>query len=266
MRPARAATRSRPSWSRASWAQTRCPMCGGLNVPPRTPSVRATRRHGTHVAVALDHVLVGAQLAQADRAAGVELLGRVADLGAHAELAAVGEARRRVDVDAGRVDAELERARRCRVARDDRLRVAGAVRVDVLDRLLDGVDDADGEHEREELRRPSPRRSRRRAPPPVAGERRACARRRAARRPRPRSAAQRARQERRRGVGVDEQRLGGVADARTLRLGVDDDRLGGIEVGARRRRRRGSCPTRRRSPARSRPPAAPPSAPRPRAG
>ena len=65
---------------------------------------------------ALDQVLERAQLAQPDRAAGVELLGRVADLGAHPELAAVGEARRRVDVHARGVDAELERAgrRRCR--------------------------------------------------------------------------------------------------------------------------------------------------------
>ena len=32
---------------------------------------------------------------------------------------------------------------------------------------------------------------------------------------------------------MDEQRLGGVADARPLGLGVDDDRLGPVEVGAR---------------------------------
>ena len=47
----------------------------------------------------------------ADRAARVQLLRRVADLGAHPELAAVGEARRGVDVHAGGVDAELEGAR-----------------------------------------------------------------------------------------------------------------------------------------------------------
>ena len=69
------------------------------------------------MAVALDDVLERAQLAQRDRPARVELLGRVADLGAHPELAAVGEARRGVDVDAGRVDALLERARGDRVAR-----------------------------------------------------------------------------------------------------------------------------------------------------
>ena len=63
---------------------------------------------------ALDQVLERAQLAQADRAAGVELLGRVADLRAHPELAAVGEARRGVDVDAGGVDLELEGPRRSR--------------------------------------------------------------------------------------------------------------------------------------------------------
>ena len=54
------------------------------------------------LAVAVDDVLERRQLAQADRAAGVQLLGRVADLGAHPELEAVGEAGRGVDVDAPR--------------------------------------------------------------------------------------------------------------------------------------------------------------------
>ena len=110
----------------ASCAQTRCPRCGGLNVPPSRPT-RATRAQARTWPVALDEVLERAELAQADRAARVQLLGRVADLRAHAELAAVGEARRRVDVDAGGVDAELERPRRRRVAGDDRLGVARAV-------------------------------------------------------------------------------------------------------------------------------------------
>ena len=68
--------------------------------------------HGARVSatwpVALDQVLERAQLAQPDRPASVELLGRVADLGAHPELVAVGEARRGVDVHTGGVDAELE--------------------------------------------------------------------------------------------------------------------------------------------------------------
>src|SRR3954454_15925463 len=96
------------------------------------------RSSGAYLAVALDQVLEGAQLARADRPAGVQLLRRVADLGAHPELAPVGEARGGVDVDARRVHAELERPRGRRVAREDRLGVAGAVRVDMLDRLLRG--------------------------------------------------------------------------------------------------------------------------------
>src|SRR3954465_131720 len=112
-------------------------MCGGLNVPPSRPS-RATAS-GTDLAVALDQVLERAQLAQADRPAGVQLLRRVADLGAHAELAAVGEPRRRVDVDARGIDAQLERASGRGVAGDDRLRMTRAVRVDVLDGLLGRV-------------------------------------------------------------------------------------------------------------------------------
>jgi hypothetical protein len=53
------------------------------------------------------------------------------------------------------------------------------------------------------------------------------------------------RQERLGDVGVHEQRLGGVADARAVRLAVDGDGDGLVEVGGRRRRRRCSC--RRRS-------------------
>src|ERR1700683_2015316 len=46
--------------------------------------LRTRRSSGANVARAFDQVLERAQLAQADRAARVELLRRVADLGAHA--------------------------------------------------------------------------------------------------------------------------------------------------------------------------------------
>src|SRR4051812_1790125 len=221
-------TRSRPSWSSASCTITRWPMWGGLNVPPRMPR-SATRPRGapsgTHVPVALDDVLERAELAQRDRPARVELLRRVADLGAHAELAAVGEPGGRVDVHARRVHALLERAGGRRVGSHDRLGVARAVLVDVLDRLLDGVDDLHREHEREELGVPVlvgglPQRGgevlaggRVRAPVDAQLD--------ALRLQRP----QRTRQELGRGIDVDEQRLGGVADAGPLRLRVDRDAL-----------------------------------------
>src|SRR3954454_22230435 len=124
-------------------------MCGGLNVPPRIPTEAI--RLWADVAVAGDDVLERAQLAHADRAARMQLLSRVADLRAHPELAAVGEARGCVDVHAGRVDPQLERASSGGVAGDDRLRMPGAVRVDVCDRVVDGVHDADGEDQRQEL-------------------------------------------------------------------------------------------------------------------
>jgi hypothetical protein len=59
---------------------------------------------GADLAVAFDHVLGRRELAEAHRAAGVELLGADADLGAEAELLAVDEAGRGVDEDGGRVD------------------------------------------------------------------------------------------------------------------------------------------------------------------
>ena len=101
-RPARAPPCRAPSCTRASCAQTRCPRCGGLKAPPRMPDPRHLL---PDLPRALDHELVGGELARADRAAGMELLGRVADLGAHAEHAAVGEARGGVHVHAGGVDA-----------------------------------------------------------------------------------------------------------------------------------------------------------------
>lgn len=55
------------------------------------------RLASAHVAVADDDVLRRGHLGQPHRAAGVELLGADPDLGTEAELAAVGEPRRRVD-------------------------------------------------------------------------------------------------------------------------------------------------------------------------
>src|SRR5258705_7644409 len=106
-------------------------------MPPRVPKLCGdTPVEDTpscaNVAGTFDEVLERAQLAQADRPTHVELLGRVADLGAHPELATVGEARRGVYVHAGRVDAELERACAGGVFRDDRLGVAGAMAREVL--------------------------------------------------------------------------------------------------------------------------------------
>src|SRR5215213_6946364 len=97
---------------------TRWPRCGGLNVPPRIPT---RRRSSANVPVALHEVLVRAQLAQPDRPPGVELLRRVADLGAHPELPAVGEPGRRVHVDARGIDSPLEGTGRVGGPGDDRL-------------------------------------------------------------------------------------------------------------------------------------------------
>src|SRR5215470_15497504 len=100
--------------------------------PPR--GIATPRSLGADLAVAVDQISSRAQFAQADRPARVQLLRGVADLGAHPELAAIGESRGCVDVDAGGVDAELERARGVAVARDDRLGMPGRVAPDVLDR------------------------------------------------------------------------------------------------------------------------------------
>jgi hypothetical protein len=48
--------------------------------------------------------LVGAEFVEAHGAAGAEFIGADANLGPHAELAAVGEAGRGVPIDRGRID------------------------------------------------------------------------------------------------------------------------------------------------------------------
>jgi hypothetical protein len=73
----------------------------------------------------------------------MELLGRVADLSAHPELVAVGEAGGGVDVDRGRIDRTGEPLGGLLGGGDDRLGVPGPVRVDVLDRLTQRVDHRD---------------------------------------------------------------------------------------------------------------------------
>ena len=204
----------------------------------------------TDVAGALDQVLERAQLAQADRAAGVQLLSRVADLRAHPELAAVGEPRRRVDVHAGGIDAELERARRRRVPGDDRLGVSRAVSVDVLDRLLGA-----SRPRRPPARARGTRSSQSSSVAASIGTPAAAARARSS----PwsvdagvaeRAAARRAGTPRRRRV-VHEQRLGRVAHAGRWSLALSTIASARRRDRRSRRRTRGSCPRRRRSPARS---------------
>src|SRR3546814_3086783 len=82
---------------------------------------------GAGLAFAVDDELERGELAQAHGAAGVELLGRYADLGAEAELLAVDEAGGGVHDDGGGVDLAGEALCGSQVGGADRLAVAGAV-------------------------------------------------------------------------------------------------------------------------------------------
>src|SRR5579862_5403821 len=92
----------------------------GLKVPPKTPmrgiggleewdigelpainSPTLKSESIPDLSVAVDDVLIRGQLAQPHRTAGVQAVGRDADLGAKAELVAVGETRRRVEIHRG---------------------------------------------------------------------------------------------------------------------------------------------------------------------
>ena len=80
---------------------------------------------------------------QAAGAAGVELVGADADLGAQAELAAVVEAGAGVDHHGGAVDLVDELLSGREIGGHDRIGVAGAVARDVGDRFFDRVDNGD---------------------------------------------------------------------------------------------------------------------------
>ena len=102
--------------------------------------------------VARDDVFVGRQFGKAHRTAGVELLGRDSHLGAEAELAAVGEGRRDVDVDAGGVHGACELRGGLFVLGDDGFAVARRVAGDVREGLFGRCDGPDGEFVVEEFR------------------------------------------------------------------------------------------------------------------
>src|SRR5215204_3378555 len=71
------------------WHGTGCRVPAEAGGARQNPAKYRTGPLRTDLSLALDQVLERAELAQADRAAGVQLLRRVTDLGAHAELAAV---------------------------------------------------------------------------------------------------------------------------------------------------------------------------------
>ena len=84
----------------------------------------------------------------------MQLLGRDANLGAQAEHAAVGKARRGVHIYGRRVHSGKKCLGGGIVTRHNALRVARAVPIDVLDSLFDTVDNLAGQLKREILAPP----------------------------------------------------------------------------------------------------------------
>ena len=105
------------AWS-AAWLTCRCPACAGLKEPPKRPTRRCRRRlmdgsastgaaerrigrclglwrgvkrSGPQLPGAMDPIFERGELLDSDGPAGVELARLDADLGAHAELAAIVE-------------------------------------------------------------------------------------------------------------------------------------------------------------------------------
>src|SRR5262245_42360607 len=120
----------------------------------RRAGSRLWQHLGSDLTGAADDVLVARELGGADGPARVNLARRDADLGAHAELAAVGELRRCVVHDDRAVELVQEAFGRRRVLRDDRVRMRRAVAADVRERLVEPVDDANRDDGVEELLAP----------------------------------------------------------------------------------------------------------------
>ena len=116
-------------WRRARAASRRAPcalahLLGGAQMPEMDRVEGAAEdadaagpRSLANLAVPVHVVLVGGELAEAHRPARVQAVRADADLGAEAELEAVGEARRGVDEDRGGVDLGEEALRRRRSPR-----------------------------------------------------------------------------------------------------------------------------------------------------
>src|SRR4029077_18380123 len=97
------------------------------------------------LSAAADAVLETGELLDADRAARVQPAGGDADLGAEAELAAVGELRRGVVQHDRRIHFAQEFFRRGFVLGDDRIGVMRAIALDMGNRGIDAVDHAGGD-------------------------------------------------------------------------------------------------------------------------
>jgi len=185
--------------------------------PAATRRARSSRR--TNLPAAAHQVFVGRQLGGADRSARRQSLGRDADLRTHAELAAVGELGRGVDQHDGAVDLAQEALGHGVILGHDRIGVVRAEALDMGDRLLDAVDDTNGEDRVEVF-----------GAPVLLGCRRdlavECQNLGIAAQIAARGAqiGEDRRQDRRRDLAVDQQGLGGPADRHPAHLGVEHDR------------------------------------------
>ena len=98
-----------------------------------------------NITVSGETVLIGDKPVQSDRPARMELPGADADLRAEAIPVSVRKSCAAVPVHAGAVHHLLEIRRRLRVLRENGVRVMRSVSVDMIHRLLNSVDKADGD-------------------------------------------------------------------------------------------------------------------------
>ena len=108
-----------------------------------SPGIFGYRLSLPDLSIAHHEVFVGGEFGQGHWAACMEFLGADAYLGPEAELGAIGEGGRGIDVDAGGIDLELELADAGGVFADDAFAVARAEAGDVLQGFVEGGHGAD---------------------------------------------------------------------------------------------------------------------------
>src|SRR5580700_193236 len=117
-------------------------------------TARSRPSSGPHLTRTLHTILVARELFDADRSSGVKAVRRDTNLGAHAELTAVGKLSRGVMQHDGAVDAGEKALGSCLIGGDDRLGMRRAIVRDMSYRLIDPLDHAHGNDRIEEFSEP----------------------------------------------------------------------------------------------------------------
>src|SRR5215469_6505685 len=121
------------------------PIAAGCPGSEHSPHDRVTAASRPRLSGAAYAVFEAGQLLDSDRSTGVEPSGGNTDFGAEAELAAIGELRRRIMQHDRRVNLAQEFVRRLAIFGHDRVGMTRAITLNMCDCGIDAVDDPGGD-------------------------------------------------------------------------------------------------------------------------